>query len=484
MIMDRSAGSNGSCPATRGVSSGRPCVLIIAVAIFSAGLFSSCLKRPAPPELREPGEAPVTQPPKVEGDSWQTFRKELRTHEEAEKVLLGIMKDYGVSALSVAIKQDSSRETHRVGQGYFFSIGVQDPATGKAMDGNTVFRAGILSQPLFGYLVLRLANAQRIDIDRPLHEYLDRALTDYPEYADLKGDSRWKRLTARLILAHRSGLINSRLSAPDKRLRFASSPGKEFGYSEEGFRLLQFVLEKMFRRPLNDIANIVVYSRLSLSQTSFVWEPRFEGRLAMPAGVDITAERDRGADAAGSLITTASDFLAFTHVVLDKRGMLNAMVTAAYFLPEVQIRSSRIDSAPVTGKIASNPTRLGWCQGWAEYGDWVNPTYCLGRRENGLEVYAAYYSPQHTSICIMGISSGRRPFTARILEELLGDTSAPLTWLGFDDPSPPREKVAGAIREPAHDDPSRPTPVIRDAGSRPGAMNGSVPVRFGPLQKD
>ena len=314
-------------------SNSRPFVLITV-----AMIFSSCLKRPAPPELRAPEEIPIPQPTQRDGSSWQTFGKELRTREEAERILRQIMKDYEVSALSVAVKQDSSRERHRVGRSYFFSLGVQDPATGKVIDGNTVFRAGILSQPLFGYLVLRLANAQRIDIDRALHEYLDRPLSDYPEYADLKGDSRWKRLTARLILAHRSGLINSRLAHPDKRLTFVSSPGKEFGYSEEGFRLLQFVLEKMFRRPLNEIAKIVVYSRLSLSHTSFVWEPRFEGHLAVPAGVDIASEREQGADAAGSLITTASNFLAFTHLVLNQGGMLNAPVTAAYFLPEIKIR--------------------------------------------------------------------------------------------------------------------------------------------------
>ncbi len=326
-----------------------------------------------------------------------------------------------------------------MGQSYFFSLGVQDPATGKAVDGDTVFQAGILSQPLFGYLVLRLANAQRIDIDLPLSEYLGRPLTDYPEYADLKGDSRWKRLTARLILSHRSGLINSRLSAPDKRLTFVASPGKEFGYSEEGFRLLQFVLEKMFRRPLNEIANIVVYSRLSLSHTSFVWEPRFEGHMAVPAGVDIAANKGLGADAAGSLMTTAPDFLAFTHSVLSQGGMLNSRIAHSYFLAEVQIRSARIVEAPAQGEVPSNPKGLAWCQGWARYGDWMHPTFFLGQRENGLEVYAAYYASHHTSICIMGISSGSRPFTARILEELLGDTSPPLTWLGFDDPSLRRE---------------------------------------------
>jgi CubicO group peptidase (beta-lactamase class C family) len=440
MLMYRSARASVPNPVIRRAANSRIIVLVIAAVIFSAGLFSACLKRPAPPELREPEEIPVPQPAQLDGSSWQTFRKELRTREEAERILRQIMKDCDVSALSVAISQDSSRETHRVGQSYFFSLGVQDRATGKAVDGSTVFRAGILSQPLFGYLVLRLANAQRIDIDRPLHEYLDRPLTDYPEYADLKGDSRWKRLTARLILAHRSGLINTRLSHPDKRLSFVSPPGKEFGYSEEGFRLLQFVLEKMFRRPLNEIANIVVYSRLSLSHTSFVWEPRFEGHLAVPAGVDVAPERERGADAAGSLITTASDFLAFTRVVLDKGGMLNSMVTASYFLPEIQIHSPRIAGAPAPGEIPSNPKRLAWCQGWAEYGDWMYPTYFLGRRDNGLEVYAAYYSSRYTSICIMGISSGSKPFTARILKELLGDTSAPLAWLGFDDPSPRRER--------------------------------------------
>ncbi len=419
-----------SNPVIRRDSNSRPFILII-----TSIIFSSCLKQPAPPDLRGPEEGLIPQAAQQDGSSWQTFRKELRTQDEAERILRQIMKDYGISALSVAIQQKASRAWNSAARSYFFSLGVQDPATGKVVDGNTVFRAGILSQPLFGYLVLRLADSQRIDIDRPLHQYLDRPLTDYPEYADLKGDSRWKRLTARLILAHRSGLINSRLSHPDKRLVFVSSPGKEFGYSEEGFRLLQFVLEKMFRRPLNEIANIVVYSRLSLSHTSFAWEPRFEGRMAVPDGVDIASERARGADAAGSLITTASDFLAFTRVVLDQGGMLHSMVAASYFLPEIKIRSARIVGAPIPGEITSNPKGLAWCQGWAEYGDWTSPTYFLGQRKNGFEVYAAYYSSRHTSICIMGTSSGSRPFTARILEELLGDTSAPLAWLGFEDSS-------------------------------------------------
>jgi CubicO group peptidase (beta-lactamase class C family) len=439
--MDPSASSNASNPALKGG------VYIGSVILIAVILFSTCLKRPSPPELGGPEETPIPQPPQQDGDSWQTFRKELRSREDAERVLRQIMKDYGVSALSVAIRQNPTRNWQDMAQSYFFSLGVQDPTTGRALDGSTVFRAGILSQPLFGYLILRLANAQRIDIDRPLHQYLDLPLTDYPEYADLKGDSRWKKLTARLMLAHRSGLINSRQSAPDKRLKFVSAPGKEYGYSEEGFRLLQFVLEKMFRRPLNEIAAIVVYSRLSLSHSSFVWEPRFDGHMALPAGLDIAAEKEMGADAAGSLITTVSDFLAFTHVVLDQRGMLNSIVALSYFMPEIQIRSSRIAGAPIPGEVSSNPKGLAWCQGWAEYGDPNSPTYFLGRRENGYEVYAAHYSSRRTSICIMGISSGDRSFTARILEELLGDTSAPLTWLGFDDPTPRREKVAEAIEK-------------------------------------
>lgn len=422
-------------PVNRGSPSRR--FFLVILAIFT---FSNCLKRPVLPTPQ--GSDDATSPPTTqqEGPSWQTFRKEPRTQAEVEIILRQIMKEYGISALSIAIMQKTSRAWNSPARSNFFSLGVEDPATGKVVDGNTVFRAGILSQPLFGYLVLRLANSQRIDIDRPLYKYLDRPLTDYPEYADLKGDSRWKRLTARSILAHQSGLIDSRLSRPDKRLAFVSSPNKEFGYSEEGFRLLQFVLEKMFGRPLNEIANIVVFSRLSLSQTSFVWEPRFEGHEALPAGADIASERERKADAAGSLITTASDFLEFMRIVLDQGGMLNSMVTASYFLPEVKIRSARIVGIPFPGETASNPKGLAWCLGWAEYGEWASPTYFLGVRKDGLEVYAANYVPFNTHICILGTSSGSRPFMARILEELLGDTSAPLSWLGFEDSSsdPPR----------------------------------------------
>jgi CubicO group peptidase (beta-lactamase class C family) len=343
------------------------------------------------------------------------------------------MAEEGVLALTVGILQRSSRPGDGGENCDYFRLGVQDPLTGKSVDANTVFRAGILSQPLFGYMVMRLANSFFIDLDRPLYRYLDRPLPDYPEYSDLAGDPRWKRLTARTVLSHQSGLVGSRRTAPGGRPGFVTSPGKGFGYSEEGYRLLQFVLEKMFRRPLNEIAGIVLFSRLSLSQSSFAWTPQLEGRVALEAGADIGGLRDLPQDAAGSLITTAEDFLSFMRIVFNHGGLLNSMATVGYFRPEIKIDRPRIQGRQTSSEGGPVPDRLGWCLGWAACCNWYEPTHFLGQRSDGLEVFAAHYGAERTSICILATTSGNRSFTGRILGELLKVDSSPLVWLGFDD---------------------------------------------------
>ncbi len=56
----------------------------------------------------------------------------------------------------------------------------------------TVTGAASLSKTVFAYLVMLLAEEGVIDLDKPLQAYLARPLPDYPAYADLAGDERYK----------------------------------------------------------------------------------------------------------------------------------------------------------------------------------------------------------------------------------------------------------------------------------------------------
>ena len=62
-----------------------------------------------------------------------------------------------------------------------------------------MFEAASLGKPLFAYAVLRLVDAGRFDLDRPLYDYPPVPEADTP---------RMRRVTARHVLSHTSGLPN------------------------------------------------------------------------------------------------------------------------------------------------------------------------------------------------------------------------------------------------------------------------------------
>lgn len=152
-----------------------------------------------------------------------------------------------------------------------FGQAVEDPA--RAVSEETVFEAASLGKPLFAYAVLRLADAGVIELDRPLYDYLPDPDASAP---------RMKRVTARHVLSHTTGLPNWRQQPGP--LTPAFDPGTEFSYSGEGFFYLQRVVEQVSRMPFGQLMREQVLDPLDMKQSSYVWLPAFESRMA--AGYD------------------------------------------------------------------------------------------------------------------------------------------------------------------------------------------------------
>src|SRR5687767_574294 len=108
---------------------------------------------------------------------------------------------------------------------------------------DTVMYGASLTKFAFAYMVMQLVDEGKLDLDRSIAEYLPKPLPEYPFYAALASDARWRKITPRILLTHSAGLANFAFLEPDKRMRLHFDPGARYAYSGEGIILLQFVIE-------------------------------------------------------------------------------------------------------------------------------------------------------------------------------------------------------------------------------------------------
>jgi len=98
-------------------------------------------------------------------------------------------------------------------------FGVRDSKTKEPVNDDTVFEAASLSKPVFAYAVMKLVDAGRFDLDKPLNEYL-------PGDYDVGPDPRLAQITARRVLSHTTGFPNWR--GRDGKLKIFFTPGERF----------------------------------------------------------------------------------------------------------------------------------------------------------------------------------------------------------------------------------------------------------------
>ena len=149
-----------------------------------------------------------------------------------------------------------------------FGKATESPRT--SVSGETIFEAVSLGKPIFAYAVLRLVDTGLIDLDRPLYDYLPIPDADNP---------RMRRVTARHVLSHTTGLPNWRNQAGP--MLPATEPGTEFSYSGDAYFYLQRVVESVTDRPFARFMHDHVLDPLKMTRSSYVWLPRFAERKAV-----------------------------------------------------------------------------------------------------------------------------------------------------------------------------------------------------------
>ena len=215
---------------------------------------------------------------------------------------------YGIPGVSLALIRDGKMIYHK-------TYGVRNTMTGEKVDDNTLFEAASVTKPVFAFAVQRLAERGVIDLDKPLYLYLP--------YPDIAYDERYKLMTARHVLTHRTGFPNWRSMNEDGKLNLRFTPGTDYNYSGEGFEYLKMVVEKITDKKVEKVLQEEVIEPIGLYHTFFSKNDSLQRMVAnghfdrLPSNNDLP----EAPGMAYSMHTEAAIFTRFMIYLLEEKGL-------------------------------------------------------------------------------------------------------------------------------------------------------------------
>lgn len=357
----------------------------------------------------------------------------LRTSEDLQSIVTrletdipGLMKQAKVPGLSIALIRDSKIA-------WSHGFGVRNNQTGDPVTVSTIFEAASLGKPVFAYAVLKLVDQGKLKLDKPLTDYL-------PGY-DTK-DPNLKKITARIVLSHRTGFPNWRRSNP---LTISYTPGDRFSYSGEGFVYLQKVVEQITGLPIQQFMDKMVFKPLTMPDSSYVWKPGFENRAAMPHdpfGVMTPKQKPQSANVAASLHTTVDDYARFVVAVMNGTGLKAA---SAREMLSAQVKLDP-DCVNCTDK---KPDRLSDNLAWGlglglQITDDGKSFWHWGDNDNFKSYVVAF--PQQ-GLGVVYFTNGFNGLSLRdsLVQESIGGIQPAFAWSKYDQFDSPQVQVRNAL---------------------------------------
>ena len=295
--------------------------------------------------------------------------------------------------------------------------------------------AASITKGLFASYVMTLVDAGFIDLDQPVWQYLGKPLPQFDRFKGLAGDVRWRKITARHLLAHTSGLANFVTMEPDGKARLHWEPGTRYGYSGEGMNLLQMVVEKRMGKPLNVLMKERIFGQLGMTRTSLEWQDSFLPDVADgydPTGASVGHQKRTSARAAGSMDTTVADLGKFLEGLLSGRVMSAKaqaeMLRAQVAIPTLHQFPTLSEEKGDEGTQEGLSYGLGWgLLTTTRFG----PAFFKEGHGQGAQNYLICF--ENSGDCMIALTNSENgEFAFRTLfERILGDTVTPWEWEGY-----------------------------------------------------
>ena len=317
---------------------------------------------------------------------------------------------------------------------YLKTYGLRDAEKGLPLTPDSVMTSASLSKAAFATLVMRLVQEHVLDLDKPIYQYLPKPLPEYPQFADLQRDDRWKRMTLRILLSHTSGFPNLRGYEDDRKLRIHFEPGARYAYSGEGIVLAQLIVETVTGKSLQTLMDENLFQPLGMTRTSMMWEPRFENDFANgydESGRSLGPEKWTSANAAGSMQTTLRDCAAFLDALLRSKP-LGIHSTGLLFNRQIAIHSThQFPSLKEETSTANDEIRLSYGLGWGLYASPYGKAFFKEGHDEGWRHLALCFREHGDGILILTNSANGEAIFKPLIDSLLGPTDFPFEWENY-----------------------------------------------------
>ena len=243
---------------------------------------------------------------------------------------------------------------------YFESIGELDPASGKPMTKDAIFRLYSMTKPYTSVAAMMLVEEGRLRVSDPVSRYIPAfaklevsvASTDpytgAVRYANVPAD---REITIQDLLRHTSGLVYAPFTAHARvkelytkegvdwkdvtpaeqierlaRVPLAHQPGTTFEYGLSS-DVLGRVIEVVSGKPLGQFLQERIFKPLGMTDSSFIVPAEKRARLAQPFAtdratstpiklLDVTVEQKNDAGGAGTA-GTAADYARFLQMLIN-----------------------------------------------------------------------------------------------------------------------------------------------------------------------
>jgi CubicO group peptidase (beta-lactamase class C family) len=233
------------------------------------------------------------------------------------------------------------------------------------------------------------------------------------------------------VLSHSTGFANFRWLEEDGKLRFHHPPGTRYGYSGEGFYVLQLALEEGLGLDVGAEMQRRVFDRFGMTRTSMSWRPDFAGNLADGYGLDGTMEphdERSSASAAGSMDTTIRD-QARLWAGIVRGDALSAAARAELVRPQIAIASAHqfptLRTEPGEGNAAIG---LAAGLGLVTFRDGSGPAFFKGGHNDWTGNMALCLEARQRCLVLLANDVRAERIYPEVARLVLGETRMPWDW--------------------------------------------------------